>query len=46
MIIVVDNVTVKYEGGSEVIVKAVMDIEKDIEDLLRCASNSSTIVNC
>jgi len=46
MIIVVDIVTVKYEGGSEVVVKAVMDIEKDIEDLLRCASKPLTIVNC
>jgi len=35
MIIVLDNVTVRYEEGSEVVVKAVKDIEKDIEDLLR-----------
>jgi hypothetical protein len=37
MIVIVDNVTVKYEEGSEVVVKAVDGIEKDIKDLLRFA---------
>jgi hypothetical protein len=46
MIVIVNNVTVKYEEGSEVIVKAVGDIENDIKDLLRCASYTLTIVNC
>ena len=38
MIVIVDNVTVKYEEGNEVVVKAVERIEKDVKDLLRCAS--------
>jgi hypothetical protein len=38
MIVIVDNVTVKYEEGSEVVVKAVQGIEKDVKDLLRCVS--------
>jgi hypothetical protein len=38
MVTIVANVTVKYEEGSEVVVKAAERIEKDIEDLLRCAS--------
>jgi hypothetical protein len=46
MIVIVDNVTVKYEEGSDVVVKAVEGIEKDIEDLLRCASYTLIIVNC
>jgi len=35
LIVIVDNVTVKYEEGSEVVVKAAEDMKKDIEDLLR-----------
>jgi hypothetical protein len=46
MIVIVNNVTVKYEEGSEVVVKAVEGIEKDVKDLLRCASYTLTIVNC
>jgi hypothetical protein len=46
MIVIVDNVTVKYEEGSEVVVKAVKGIERDVEDLLRYASCTLTIVNC
>jgi hypothetical protein len=46
MIVLVDNVTVKYEEGSQVVVEAVKGIEKDIKDLLRCASFTLTIVNC
>jgi len=45
MIVIVDNVTVKYEEGSEAVVKAVEGIEKDVKDLLRCASYLLTIVN-
>ena len=45
MIVIVDNVTVKYEEGSEVVMKAVEGIEKNIKDLLRCASYLLTIVN-
>jgi hypothetical protein len=37
MIIIVDNVTVKYREGSEVVVKAAKGIEKDVKDLLRYA---------
>jgi len=40
MIVIVDNVTVKYEEGSEVVVKAVEGIEKDIVVLLRSASSA------
>jgi hypothetical protein len=46
MIVIVNNVTVKYEEGSEVVVKAVEGIEKDVKDLFRCASYTLTIVNC
>jgi len=45
MIVIVDNVTVKYEEGSEVVVKAVEGIEKNVKDLLRCAPYLLTIVN-
>jgi hypothetical protein len=45
MIVIVNNVTVKYEEDSEVIVKAMKGIEKDVQDLFRCASYSLTIVN-
>ena len=45
MIVIVENVTVKYEEGSEVVVKAVEGIEKDVKELLRCASLVLTIVN-
>jgi hypothetical protein len=44
-IVIVDNVTVKDEEGSEVAVKAVESLEKDVKDLLRCASYTLTIVN-
>jgi hypothetical protein len=44
-IVIVDNVTVKDEEGSEVAVKAVESLEKDVKELLRCASNTFTIVN-
>jgi hypothetical protein len=46
MIVIVDNITVKYEEGSEVVVKAVQGIEKDVKDLLRCVSYALTIINC
>jgi hypothetical protein len=46
MIVIVDHVTVKYEEGSEVVVKAVEGIEKDMKELLRCASYTLTIVDC
>jgi hypothetical protein len=46
MIIIVNNVTVKYEEGSDVVVKAAENIEKDIKELLRCASNTLTIIHC
>jgi hypothetical protein len=45
MTVIVDNVTVKDEEGIEVAVKAVEGIEKDVKDLLRCASYTLTIVN-
>ena len=45
MIVIVDNVTVKHEEGSEVVVKAVKGIEKDVKDLLRCALNTLTIAD-
>jgi len=45
MIVIVDNVTVKYEEGSEAVVKAVEGIEKDVKDLLRCASYLLALVN-
>ena len=35
MIVIVDNITVKHEEGSEVVVKAVEGIEKDVKELLR-----------
>src|SRR5260221_11738986 len=38
MIVIVDNVTVNHKEGSEVVVKAVEGIEKDVKDLLRCVS--------
>jgi hypothetical protein len=44
-IVVVDNVAVKDEEGSEVAVKAVESLEKDVKDLLRCASYTLTIIN-
>ena len=37
MIVIVDNVTAKNEGGDEVIVKTAKGIERDIKDLLRCS---------
>jgi len=37
MIVIVDNITVKHEEGSEVVVKAVEGIEEDVKELLRCA---------
>jgi hypothetical protein len=37
MIVIVDNVTLEYEEGGEVVVKAVGGIEKDVKGLLRCA---------
>ena len=36
MVVIVDNVTAKNEGGDEVIVKTANGIERDIKDLLRC----------
>jgi len=45
MIVIVDNVTVKYEEGSEVVVKVVEGIEKNVKDLLRCASYLLALVN-
>ena len=45
MIVLVDNITVKHEEGSEVVVKAVEGIEKDVKELLRCALNTLTIAN-
>jgi hypothetical protein len=38
IIVIVNNVTVEYEEDSEVVVKAVGDIQKDVQDLLRRAS--------
>jgi hypothetical protein len=38
MIAVVDNITANYEDDDEVIVKAANVVEKDVHDLLRCAS--------
>jgi hypothetical protein len=39
MVVIVNNVTAKNEAGSEeVVVQAAKGIERDIEDLLRCAS--------
>jgi hypothetical protein len=46
MIVIVNNVTMKFEEDSEVIVKAVKGIEKDVKDLFRCASYTLIIVNC
>jgi hypothetical protein len=37
MIVIVDNITVNHEEGSEMVVKAVEGIEKDVKELLRCA---------
>lgn len=45
MIIIVDIVTVDHEEGGEVVVKAVKRIEKDVKDLLRCASYLLEIVD-
>jgi hypothetical protein len=45
MTVIVDNITMTDEEGSEVAVRAVKGIEKDVKDLLRCASYTSTIVN-
>jgi formylmethanofuran dehydrogenase subunit D len=45
MIVIVDNVTVKYEEGTEVVVKAVEGLEKDITDFLRCASYALTVID-
>ena len=43
MIVIVDNVTVQFEEGNEVVKKAVQGIEKDVQDFLgyaSCALNS------
>ena len=41
MVVIVDNVTSKNEEGSEeVVVKAAKGIERDITELLRCASHN------
>jgi prefoldin subunit 5 len=44
MTVIVDNVTVKDEEGIEVAVNVVGGIEKDVKDLLRCASSSLAIL--
>jgi hypothetical protein len=45
MIIIVDTITVKHEEGSEVVVKAMEGIEKDVKELLRCALNAFAITS-
>jgi hypothetical protein len=40
MVVIIDNVTSKIEGGEEVIVKAAKGIERDVKDLLRYAQAS------
>jgi len=35
MVVIVDNVTSKKEGGEEAVVKAAKGIERDIQELLR-----------
>ena len=41
MIVIVENVTANNEDGSEdAVVKAVKGIERDITELLRCASHN------
>jgi hypothetical protein len=45
MIVIVDNVTLNYEEGSEVVVKTVKGIEKDVIDLLKCVLYTLTIVS-
>jgi hypothetical protein len=50
MVVIVDNVTATNEEGTrEAVVKAAKSIERDIKDLLRCASYnlySEMIVDC
>ena len=40
MLVIVENVTSRNEGGDEVIRKAAKSMERDIEDLLRYALDS------
>ena len=36
MIVIVDHVTLKDEGGKETVVKIAKGIEQDVKELLRC----------